>query len=96
MEKGGSEGDEILIFACRDIGCNIPAGVTSIGQLSTDLFIQIISKSLLLISNGEINVRISFIAVLLFPFQIFPLGSSYITIKYCCEASYLYRYCLKN
>jgi hypothetical protein len=68
MEKGGSEGDEILIFACRDIGCDIPAGVTTIGQLSTDLFIQIISKSLLLISNGEIKVSPAIVPTILFLF----------------------------
>jgi hypothetical protein len=57
MDKGGSEGDEILIFACREIGCEIPSSITAIGQLTADLFIQIISKSLALITNDEIKVN---------------------------------------
>ena len=57
MDKGGSEGDEILIFACREIGCEIPSSITTIGQLTADLFIQIISKSLALITNDEIKVN---------------------------------------
>jgi GAF domain-containing protein len=55
MDKG-SEGDTILIFACKEIGCEIPSDVVTIGQFTPELFFQIISRSLAAISQGEIKV----------------------------------------
>ncbi len=55
MDKG-SEGDTILIFACKEIGCEIPSDVATISQLTPELFFQIIARSLAAISQGEIKV----------------------------------------
>jgi hypothetical protein len=54
MDKG-NEGDEILFLSLRQTECQIPADINSIGQLSPDLIVEIIVRSLALISNGEIK-----------------------------------------
>ncbi len=57
MEQG-NEGDEILFFSCRQIGCEIPPSVKRVGDMTAELLIEVIAKSLILISNGEIQVSI--------------------------------------
>ncbi|RYG94298.1 hypothetical protein EON65_57720 [archaeon] len=54
MEQG-NEGDEILLLSCRQIGCNIPDKVMKVGELTPEMLVEIISKSLALISNGDIQ-----------------------------------------
>jgi hypothetical protein len=98
MDKGGSEGDEILIFACREIGCEVPANITNIGQLNTELFIQIISKALAAISNDEVKVivfkseLICNFSNLSSPFK----GSGQAASKHRRSSSYLHRYRQEN
>jgi hypothetical protein len=55
MEQG-NEGDEILFFSYRQLGCEIPANIVKAGQVTAELLIEIIAKALLLISNGETKV----------------------------------------
>lgn len=55
MEQG-NEGDEILFLSYRQLGCEIPANIVKVSQISAELLIEIIAKSLLLISDGEIKV----------------------------------------
>lgn len=55
MEQG-NEGDEILFLSYRQLGYEIPANIVKVGQISAELLIEIIAKSLLLISDGEIKV----------------------------------------
>lgn len=55
MEQG-NEGDEILFFTCRSIGCDLPAKLQKVGELSAEQLIEIITKALALISNGEIQL----------------------------------------
>jgi hypothetical protein len=54
MEKG-NEGDEIILFAFRQIDCPIPPTINSVSQLSVDLIIEVIVKSLYLITDGEVK-----------------------------------------
>lgn len=56
MEQG-NEGDEILFLSYRQVGCEIPPNIVKVGQISAELLIEIIAKSLLLISDGEMKVR---------------------------------------
>lgn len=58
MEKG-NEGDEIIFLSFRQIECHIPDDIVKVGQISPDLLVAIIARSLLLISNGEITVRMN-------------------------------------
>lgn len=58
MEKG-NEGDEIIFLSLRQIECPIPDDVVKVGQILPDLLVAIIARSLLLISDGEINVSLS-------------------------------------
>eukprot|EP01040_Poterioochromonas_malhamensis_P023630 gene23630-29031_t len=55
MEQG-NEGDEILFLSYRQLGYEIPANIVKVSQISAELLIEIIAKSLLLISDGEIKV----------------------------------------
>lgn len=55
MEKG-NEGDEIIFLSLRQIECAIPQEVVKVGQITADLLVEIIARSLLLISDGEIKV----------------------------------------
>ena len=55
MEQG-NEGDEIMIFSFRQIGCEIPQNILKVNQINAELLISIIGKSLELISNGEVKV----------------------------------------
>lgn len=55
MEQG-NEGDEILLLSYRQLGCEIPANIVKVGQISAEMLIEIIAKALLLISDGEIKV----------------------------------------
>lgn len=55
MEKG-NEGDEIIFLSLRQIECNIPAEVVKVGQIGADLLVEIIVRSLLLITDGDAKV----------------------------------------
>lgn len=55
MEKG-NEGDEIVFLSLRQIECGIPDDVVKVSQISADLLVAIISRCLLLITDGEVKV----------------------------------------
>ncbi len=55
MEEG-NEGDVIIFLALRQIECNIPSEIRSIGQLTPDLLIEVVDRCLFLISDGTIKV----------------------------------------
>lgn len=55
MEKG-NEGDEIIFLSLRQIGCAVPNDVVKVGQIGADLLVEIIVRSLLLITDGEAKV----------------------------------------
>ncbi len=52
MEQG-NEGDNIILLAFRQIGCQIPDDINAMGPLSTDLIVEIFSRSVWLISDNE-------------------------------------------
>ena len=60
MEKG-NEGDEIIFLSLRHIECNIPEGIAKVGQIGADLLVEIIARSLLLITDGDSKVRLKYI-----------------------------------
>lgn len=60
MEKG-NEGDEIIFLSLQQINCNIPSDVTKIGQIYADLLVDMIVKSIYLITGGDVEVNLSFI-----------------------------------
>jgi hypothetical protein len=49
----GSEGDEIILSAFRQIQCSIPEEVTSIGVLEPNVLIEIVARSIRLITDGD-------------------------------------------
>jgi hypothetical protein len=59
MDKG-NEGDQILFLAFSQIECQIPPEIDSVAKLTPDLVVEIIVRSLALISNGEIKVCIGY------------------------------------
>ncbi len=56
MEQG-NEGDEILLLSLRQIDCNIGAEVVSVSQIQADGLVEIVSKALALITDGDAKVR---------------------------------------
>jgi len=54
MEQG-NEGDSIVLFQYRQIDCNIPDSITTIGQITPDQLIDIVTKSLNLIIQDDDN-----------------------------------------
>jgi len=58
MEKG-NEGDEIILFSFQQINCSIPSEIKKVSQITADILVDIIIKSLFLISDG--NIQVSFI-----------------------------------
>jgi len=54
MEKG-NEGDEIILFSFRQIDCAIPSEVAKVSEINADLLTEILSRSLLLITDGEVQ-----------------------------------------
>ena len=65
MAQPGNEGDQILFLAFTQIECNIPPEIDSVAKLTPDLVVEIIVRSLALISNGEIKVRRDVVAMVL-------------------------------
>lgn len=55
MEQG-NEGDAIILLAFRQIDCQITEDVQSVSQLSPELIVEIVARSLLLMSEGEVKV----------------------------------------
>ena len=55
MAEQGNEGDEIILMAFRQIECQIDENINKIGQLTADHIVEIIARSLQLISNNEIK-----------------------------------------
>ena len=53
----GNEGDAIIFYSLKHIECNIPENVTSISQINPDLLVEIVNKSLFLISGGTTQVN---------------------------------------
>ena len=58
MDKG-NEGDAIILFAFRQIECGIPDELEAIGQILPELLVEIIARSLWLISNGDIKFPVT-------------------------------------
>jgi hypothetical protein len=54
MEQG-NEGDGIVLFQYRQIDCDIPDSISSIGQITPDQLIDIVTKSLNLIIQDDDN-----------------------------------------
>lgn len=79
MEQG-NEGDEIILLAFRQIGCTLSNEVNSVGQLTADMLIEIVARSLLLISNGEVNVSVHRLPILFRNLLIFSFLLFYRTI----------------
>ncbi len=57
MEQG-NEGDEIILISLRQIDCSIPPDVVKISQIQAEILIDIVSKSLALITDGDAKVSI--------------------------------------
>eukprot|EP01039_Chlorochromonas_danica_P009336 gene9336-10304_t len=55
MEQG-NEGDEILFFSCRQIGCDLPVNLHRVGDLSADNLIAILSRAIAIITNGDVQL----------------------------------------
>lgn len=55
MEQG-NEGDAITLLALRQIDCPIPDDVLSVGQLTPDLIVDVVARSLWLMTDGEAKV----------------------------------------
>ncbi len=53
----GNEGDEIILIALRQIEVPLDDKIVSVGQLTPDLIVEIVARSLFLISEGEVKVR---------------------------------------
>lgn len=58
MEQG-NEGDAIILLALRQIDCQFSESIDSVGKLTPDAIIEIVARSLWLISNGEIKFPVS-------------------------------------
>ena len=56
MPNEGNEGDEILLLAFRQIECKIPGKVTTIDELTPEMLVEIVARSLFLISDGEVQI----------------------------------------
>ena len=54
--ENGNEGDEIILLSLRQIDCPIPDGLTKVGEFHPDLLVEVIARSLILISSGECQV----------------------------------------
>jgi hypothetical protein len=52
----GNEGDAIIFLALRQIDCSFPDDINGIGELTADMIVEIVAKSLFLISDSEIKV----------------------------------------
>ena len=57
MEQG-NEGDEIILISLRQIDCNIPPEVSKIAQIQAEILVDIVSKALALITEGDAKVYI--------------------------------------
>lgn len=56
MEGAQNEGDEIILSALRGINCaSIGADITSVRALTPDMIVEAVSRSLFLISDGEVK-----------------------------------------
>lgn len=53
--ENGNEGDEIILLSLRQINCPIPDSILTVGDITADLFVEIIVRSLFLISNGDVK-----------------------------------------
>ena len=51
--SGGREGDEIFLLAFRQIGCVLPAEVSSLSDLTPGHLVEIISRSLNILTDGK-------------------------------------------
>ena len=64
--RGGNEGDEILLLALRQIECAIPESVVSINDLTAEMLVEIVARSLWLISNGDVKVYLNQRIIIIF------------------------------
>ncbi len=60
MEQG-NEGDEILLLSLRQIDCAIGPEVASVSQIQADGLVEIVSKALALITDGDAKVSLIYI-----------------------------------
>lgn len=58
MGEQGTEGDEIILLALRQIGCRLSDDVKSVGQLGAEALVEVLARSLWLISNGEFKFSV--------------------------------------
>ena len=58
MGEQGHEGDEIIFLALKQIDCKIADDVKTVGQLGAEALVEVIARSLWLISNGEIKFSV--------------------------------------
>lgn len=61
--ENGNEGDEIILLALRQIESPINESINSVGQLTPDHIVDIVARSLGLISEGELKVCLIFFFV---------------------------------
>ena len=52
----GNEGDAIILLALRQIDAPIGDEITSVGQLTPELIVDIVARCLWLMSEGELKV----------------------------------------
>jgi hypothetical protein len=58
MDGQGNEGDEIVLLALRSIECMIPDQVKSVKELTAEMIVEVVARSLWLISNGEVKFSV--------------------------------------
>lgn len=58
MDRQGNEGDEIVLLALRSIECMIPDQVKSVKELTAEMIVEVVARSLWLISNGEVKFSV--------------------------------------
>jgi len=58
MDGQGNEGDEIVLLALRSIECKIPEQIKSVKELTAEMIVEVVARSLWLISNGEVKFSV--------------------------------------
>jgi len=56
--ESGTEGDEIILLALRQIGCGLPEELKSVSALTPEMLVEVLARALWLISNGEVKFSV--------------------------------------
>lgn len=56
--ESGNEGDEIILLALRSLECKIPDDIKTVGELTPEIIVEVLARSLWLISEGEIKFSV--------------------------------------